>query len=337
VAAAVALAFGYAAAKVLAPLVNEPSANTTSRAAVAVPSSSSHALDEDAELDAGDGDLFIGRVLEAVERRPNIAAKVRHTLSWENSQLIGQGEYWQQGVGNARKSCWRLVTGAGDDATLDRQVLAEGRYLWNDHRVGEHRTVTRIDVGRLVRELNQGPSSASAKTESAGSARLLATRPELMARGGLAQLVADLARCFRFGPRRTIPYGGAQVTAVVGRWRHFQLARVWPDLVDDGSGDDWPDQLPHHVLVLVGEQDLFPYLIEYRSGAQARLAESALACQPAGSPLACFEFYGVQFAAPMPGELFEFPFADVVWQDVTGSALERVRLQVASLSASLAQ
>lgn len=35
--------------------------------------------------------------------------------------------------------------------------------------------------------------------------------------------------------------------------------------------EEWPSHLPHHVLLYIDSSELFPYLIEYRSGADAAL------------------------------------------------------------------
>jgi hypothetical protein len=83
--------------------------------------------------------------------------------------------------------------------------------------------------------------------------------------------------------------------------------------------------LPHHVLVHIDNDDLFPYLVEYRSGAQASLATSAANCFPSHEPLASFEFIDVQFAVAMPAELFQFSPAETDWHDVTAGAIERLR------------
>ena len=91
------------------------------------------------------------------------------------------------------------------------------------------------------------------------------------------------------------------------------------------DANNWPDHLPHHVLVCIDNDDFFPYLIEYRGGDQAVLAGSAAACFPCALPLASFEFIDVKFDIPNRAELFEFTPTESGWHDESGTVIDRLR------------
>ncbi len=148
--------------------------------------------------------------------------------------------------------------------------------------------------------------------------------PELLARGGLSQLMASLHRCFAFGPQQAVGQGDRNLIAVIGQWRPEQLDRVWPGASTTAAAD-WPAQLPHHVLVYVDARERFPYLVEYRGAAQTALANSSEGYAPARDPLATFEFVDVQFAAAMPADLFQFAPPDNNFTDVTDRVIEDLR------------
>jgi hypothetical protein len=324
--AALAIGGGYWAARTLAPS-NQPGPSPPGQGGPAVAglvgadavSSSQAASTADPVLEAsasGDGEKLILTVLETLERRPNIAAKVRQSMRVGSDRLTGEGEFWQQGVGNQRRTRWELKTVLAGDTAFVTQVC-DGDHVWTDRKLPGDRRTTRIDVGRVRRELAAAASSAEQGRAPLGTA------PELLARGGLSQLLADLHRCFAFGPEQTLRRGDHTVKAVIGLWRPEQLERAWPGLSTGAS--EWPPHLPHHVLLYVDNDDLFPYLVEYRGGAQAELATSSAAYFPAQEALAGFEFIDVQFAATMPSSLFEFTPAESDWHDVTARVIDELR------------
>jgi hypothetical protein len=312
-AAILAVAGGYYAARLLAPATGrQPDAV----AADALPSPSAPV--EPAAIEAaasGDGEKLVLMVLETLERRPNIAAKVRQSMRVGKERLTGEGDFWQQGLGNQRRTRWELKTALTGDTAFVTQVC-DGDHVWTDRKLAGDRHTTRIDVTRVRREL------AAADSPEQGRGTLTESQL-LLVRGGLSQLVADLHRCFVFGPEQTLRRGDRTVKAVVGQWRPEQLERQWPGLVT--SAEDWPSHLPHHALLYVDNDDWFPYLVEYRSGSQAELASSNAAYLPSQDALAEFEFVEVQFAAAMPANLFEFTPPENDWHDVTARLVEQLR------------
>jgi hypothetical protein len=305
VVAALAVGAGYAGARVLWPAKSPAMALATPTPAAA----------GSVDLGFGAGDAIVSQALDYLDRRPNIAVKVRQSLRLDGQQLSGSGAYWHQGRGNQRRTCWQLQTLSDGETTFFTQVF-DGEKLWTDRRTVALRSVTSVDmptVRRALAALQQpGPAVSSA----------VVNQQELLVRGGLTQLVAELHRCFTFSEQRTLQRGEGAVMALVGQWRPEHLMRLWPALAEEGSA--WPEHLPHHVLLYLGADDFFPYLIEYRSSAAAPLMTSDAVFAAQADPLASYEFIDVQFAASMPDHAFTFdPPPDR--RDVTGVALERLR------------
>jgi hypothetical protein len=136
-----------------------------------------------------DGNALVDRVLTTLERRPNVAAHFRQWLQVGVEPLSGAGEYWQQGVGNTRRTCWQWKTMiAGEPATFC-QILDKDHQLWTDSRLPGERTVTYVKVSNVRRDLEAARGLGQGR--AGGDPQQL----ELLARGGLSQLVAELQRC----------------------------------------------------------------------------------------------------------------------------------------------
>jgi len=266
------------------------------------------------------GDQFLAEVLATLERRPSVAARLRYQARVHEETLMGSGKYWQRGVGNQRVTRWEMQTQVAGQPASYVQVF-DGTHLWTDRTLPSGRTVHRLDVGRLQSRLRTATVNARLPQAKAPWDPLLA---EAAGQGGLTELLADLLQRYTFAPPRTVQLNGLAVYALVGQWRRTELEKLWPELATAESTASWPRQLPHHVLLLAGKNNLFPYVIEHRRVADASLAASAVGDRPARDPLVRYELFEVQFAAAMDDSLFEFKPGDVQWSDETTLVLERL-------------
>jgi hypothetical protein len=310
--AALAVGGGYWAAMTLAPATSKPTP-VAPLAAVEVSTSTSG----EAAASGGEEQLIL-EVLETLERRPNIAAKIRQSVRIGDDRLTGEGEFWQQGVGNQRRTRWELTTLVAGERAFVTQVY-DGEFVWTDRKLPASRQITRVDLGTFQREL-----AASADAPGQGRGPVGESITELLARGGMSQLVAGMHRYFTFGSRQTLRRGDQTIFAVVGQWRPEQLEAVWPGM-SAADPSDWPAHLPHHVMLYVGASDRFPYLVEYRGGDQAYLAASPDGYIPAHHSQASFEFIDVQFASVMPADIFQFTPPVNSWHDITARVLAELR------------
>ena len=266
-------------------------------------------------------------MLSTLERQASIAARLRHQSRLHEHTLTGSGRYWQQGTGVQRVSRWEMQTQvAGKTASIVQ--IYDGNHLWTDRRLPSGREVHRLDVARLHARLRKGgPNRTRSNTSRNDSVEKMLAAAE--GRGGLAQMLAELLTRFNFDPPRHTQLNGLAVNALVGRWQIPKLEALWPKGKYEPGGDppSWPEQLPHHVLVLVGKNNLFPYVIEHRRASDAYLAGTVAGLRPTRDPLVRYEIFEVQYAAAMDRRLFEFKPGDVQWTDETALVLERMREQ----------
>ncbi|MAT71628.1 MAG: hypothetical protein CMJ58_19145 [Planctomycetaceae bacterium] len=270
-----------------------------------------------------DGNVLLARMLDGMEHRVILTAQVRQRIWLGDQETQGEGHYWHQSVGNQRRSRWQLTTLAGGEPISLVQVF-DRRHLWTDRRFGDSRRVSRVDLLLLQNELTSRADESSAGMPTLEEAKLLA-------RGGMSQMLAELRRRFTFSPPRQAAVGAGsdakKTLAMVGQWKPQELARLWYgqpyDPADPPPFDvaSWPEQLPHHVVVHCGRTNLFPYLIEFRSAADAASATAVNAVASVARPLARYEFFNEQFAAVMDQQLFQYDPGEVDWTDETSSVV----------------
>ncbi len=257
------------------------------------------------------GDPLLARALDTLDRHVSLAARLRHQSRLNEYTLMGSGNYWQRGTANQRVSRWEMQTQVAGKTASFVQVY-DGNHLWTDRRLPSGREVHRLDVKLLQERL---PSDNAVHLQAAAQGR-----------GGLAQMLADLLHRFEFGPPRQTQLNGLAVYALTGRWREEELLSLWPDRDQQAEGTtSWPKQLPHHVLVLLGKDNLFPYVIEHRRWNDAYLLSTVAGLRPTRDPLVRYEVFEVQFASAMDPRLFQYKPGDVPWTDETALVVERLR------------
>ncbi|NOZ40761.1 MAG: hypothetical protein GXP24_11120 [Planctomycetes bacterium] len=260
------------------------------------------------------GNQFVAQVLIALEHHESIAAKLRYESRLHDQKLVGSGNYWQQRTQDQRVTRWEMQTQIADQTASFVQVY-DGNHLWTDRRLPSGRQVHRLDVAWLQARLREeGRGGATEQREQLISA--------VEGQGGLGQMLADLLRNFDFQPPEPTQLNGLPVNALIGHWRPEQLTQLWPDAakLGDEQPPEWPEQLPHHVLLLVG-RNMFPYVCEHRRAADAPLATSLAGLRPTGDPLLRYEIFEVQFAVAIPPEKFQFLPGDIPWTDETAVVL----------------
>lgn len=275
---------------------------------------------------AQSGDVFMAEVLAAMERRSNVTAKLRCQTRLSNETLIGAGNFWQLGAGPQRMTRWEMQTQLDDKAASCVQVF-DGRYLWTDRHFPSGRQVHRLDVGNLKARLR----SNTAVTATTSGWEDLVNSAEF--RGGLSQILADLLRRYQFDSPRPTEVRGFALQALIGHWRPEQFAELCSI---QGADQPWPAQLPHHVLVMIGRNNLFPYIIEFRRAADADMASNLSGMKPVSDPLTRYEVFEVRFADAIDSTVFQFKPGDVDWSDETSLVYDRVIKQQSTGAAQMA-
>jgi hypothetical protein len=294
------------------------------------------------------GDQQLLQAIARLEQRGSVTARIQHEAHVGGLRLDGKGEYLQQGRGTGRHVRW-LLESQHEGVRASLLQCTDGRFLWTDRHIATGRRIQRVDLWQLRRmsKLISGESVESPSTESAPFL------PQLSASfGGLPMVLESLRAHFAFTSPGTfrapenLGLGAQPVLGLIGRWRPESLATVVADLskLDEGqltpqvmterlqqrlASGALPARMPINVLVLLGAQDLFPYLIEYRSAddvlASADVPPQSL-FQLSRQPLARLEFYDVVFDREINNVEFIYePPVEPAWYDGTDTYVDRMQ------------
>ena len=204
------------------------------------------------------------------------------------------------------------------DRTASFEQVYDGEYLWTDRRLPTGRQVHRLDIAWL-----------QAKLRSAKRGSDFDEREQLIAavegQGGLGQMLADLLRNFDFQPPQPTQLNGLPVNALIGQWRQRTarppVARSYRSSRTN-QPPEWPEQLPHHVLLLVGREHVSLCLRTPPRGRRSAGHQSGGATT-FHDPLLRYEIYEVQLAVAIPQEEFLFQSRQR-WTDETALVLEQL-------------
>lgn len=306
------------------------------------------------------GDRQLLMAIARLEQRQTVAARIQHQANVAGLRLDGRGEYLQKDRGTRRQVRWLLET-QREGVRASLLQATDGRFFWTDRHIATGRRIERVDLWQL-RRISKRISEDSADSNLATSAPF--SPQATTSFGGLPMLLESLRMHFEFtapGIFRApedLNLDGQPVLGMIGRWRPEALAAVLADLSETEHLDlttallnakleerltngSLPAHIPISVLVLLGQQDLFPYLIEYRSAddslaAASRTTESLF--QLSRQPLARLQFMDVTFDREISTVEFIYePPMQPDWFDGTSHYVDRMArrhaVQVAQLQA----
>jgi hypothetical protein len=193
--------------------------------------------------------------------------------------------------------------------------VCDGRILWMYDNLDGRPKVSRVDLGRLRQA-----------AEEEGTRWM-----PIMLGGGLPQLLGSLAENFIAAPPQSVVFQDVPVWAIALRWDAESLSSLLgqADLFNDQGHlktDRLPAQLPDRVFLLVGQDDLFPYHIDFRRSDTGDTLSSASIGKKSGShSLTTMELFEVQFNAPLDPMLFVYKPGNVEMDERTEKYLTRLK------------
>lgn len=260
-------------------------------------------------------DKLLRRAIEAIARHASVSANLRLKIDAFDQTLIGAGTYLQGPADSHRvRMEIKILAGA---TSLSCQQVCDGRFLWIHRELGQFRTLDRVDLERLLGKPateNALPFAAAANADAAPGLNLVGP-------GGIAQLLNSLARNLVFRALPASRLGDVPVDVLHGEWSRAALVQLLPaqkGAIEAGQQADLsklPEQAPDHVVVWLGQDDQFPYRVDFRRHVKRRPAfrktEEKL------QTMVSMEFLEVQFDAPVKADWFEFIPGELEVTDAT--------------------
>ena len=289
------------------------------------------------------GQRLADRAAHDIAAHASISARIRQRVHLFGQQLVGQGNYLQLGTGPDQLMRLELTIQAGERSTL-RQVC-DGRFLWLYRSLPEGDRLGRVDLRRVRRAVER---AGQGRTEGGPDRRgsLPATRPigsmgfDALALGGLPRLLDSLSDRFQFQNPKSETFNGEAVWSVWGEWKPDRLAQLLPEQRevllrgDRVPPDAWPVQLPVRVRLVLGQDDLFPYRIEFyglpenvpaaKSATPTEGDGSALVPPAAAEPMVAMDLFEVTLGAAIDPLDFAFKPGDMEVTDATDTFIARL-------------
>jgi hypothetical protein len=264
-------------------------------------------------------DVLLARAILFLENYHSILANVSYQANILGHELGGKGDYREQRTGPRPKVRLVIQMPLGDKMGAMVE-LSDSRYLWNYLRLADDEKLTRVDIERVARETGN-PDGAASAVPLTGSIGI----------GGLAGLVRELRRNFRFDVLGPSQFLGEPTWQLVGHWRPEQLAVILPDNKDAirrGESVDLeklPAHLPNEVVLTLGRDNLLPYRVEYRRIRQQPDKDRLATPAAANETILVIEWFSIGRNEPINPSDFEYRPGDIEILDATESLIERIK------------
>ena len=250
-------------------------------------------------------DRLLAQSLAQLASYDSVSAKISQRIDLGGHELIGDGLYLQSVSGRDLLLRLELKVQVGDQLCSSLQV-SDGRDLWIEEQRGTERTVKRIDVREVATALRK----VNPRLEDLGGGR--------MPLGGLPEWLHALTVNFQFVYGGESELEGVPVSTLVGTWRKDRLLVMLPkqqEQIEAGQAADlsqMPAHVPHQVVLLLGSDDYFPYLIDY-----CRYQPATVTSAPQPRSILRVQIYEVRIGAPIDLRQFVYQPGQVDVSDAT--------------------
>ncbi|MFO0897035.1 MAG: hypothetical protein U0836_06340 [Pirellulales bacterium] len=242
-----------------------------------------------------------------IQSRNAVSANLRYRADLRGAHMLGTGAYWQQGRGPKRVSRLELSMQIGGEQRSTYTQVSDGLHLWMHRTLGDKPTLTHVDLKRAAREA--AGKDAAANPNPLG----------LPLAGGLPQIMVGLVDNFEFIRLEQTAVQSIPMWVVSGGWNRTRLVQHLPQqqaAIEAGQEVDLsklPPHVPDRVSLVIGQDDLFPYRIEYTRGEG-----------DTRHVLLLLEFFNVRIGEPIEPQRFRYqPPPDLEIVDVTDDFLKR--------------
>jgi hypothetical protein len=260
--------------------------------------------------------ILLQTAIRTLEGRDSVTARLRYEVNLFDKRLVGAGSYAEQRPGRDNLLRMELKLQLGDESS-SLVIVGDGRYLWQHRSLPSETTLTRVDLVRVVRAMDQ-PGAMPWRTN----------QPGLPGVGGLPKLLRGLDASFDFAKAEDGTWGKhkQRVWRLTGQWNRAELLRLLPkqkERIEKGEPPDLnklPHYLPDAVVVLLGQEDRFPYRIEYH-----RTTVEPDDQRP--GPMMGIDLYEVRLNVPLDRSQFIYNPGATQFSDQTDALMESLGIR----------
>ncbi len=244
----------------------------------------------------------------------SISARLRYRVQMFGNELIGSGAYEQSGQGSARRFRLELKTQVGDKVVSQQQVC-DGKALWTYRENATGAQIDWLDLERVRAALRQSANLPQT------------TQVQEPTTGGLPKLLEAFEAHFNVSKAEEGYLGELPAWAIELQWQPSVLAALVPDQQQQIIAANLCDftklpQIPEHVQLFLGREDLFPRRIEFhgRSGQSSGGSDALQSGTRGATAFVVAEFTDIRFDQPIDPRQFEYRAAEA--RDVTAMYLQ---------------
>lgn len=222
---------------------------------------------------------LLQKSIETIESRHSISAEISHRVDIFGKQFVGKGYYCEERSGPHPLVRFELKTPIGDTVSSLKQV-SDGKFLWINRVVLGKASLARVDLARLEKAV--GKQSRAGQGGAASESPLVGLG-QAISIGGMPGLLRSLQASFDFDSAESEVLYSTPVWKLRGSWQTKKLLALLPDqkeAIEQGRGEvdltRLPQQVPDHVYLWLGKDDLLPYRIEYHRAEEASRGSRAM-------------------------------------------------------------
>jgi len=240
--------------------------------------------------------------VRAVESRQFISARIKQQGELIGHQITGDGRYYELRQGPIPSIYLQLTMEVGSVSSGLVQVC-NGTTFWTYRKLPNWETLSKIDAVQAVSALEHAAGKLPREA--------VASSPGL---GGLGRLIRGLNSHFEFTTVVADQLGGLPVWKLNGGWKPADLIRLLPEqknAIEKGRAPDLtrlPVYLPDSVTLFLGQEDCFPFRIDYLRGVPKSLPRRLMG----------LEFFELNFNGPIDSGQFFIPPTNLEVKDRTG-------------------
>jgi hypothetical protein len=242
------------------------------------------------------GQELLAQAAQNLYRQPALSTKIRQRVQMFGEELVGSGAYLQLGDGPDKMLRLELkLQLAGRVSSL--QQVSNGVHLWTRREVLNTKTLSFVDLEQIRRELAKARQN-----------RPIDYAADWIVLGGLPALLKGLDENFEFAAAQAATFHGLPVWVLEGTWKPTELAKLLPEqqeaILARRAVDTrpLPPEIPDHVRLTLGVNDLFPYQLEFR---RSRPADEA-GQKTVYEPMLTMELFEVQFGPQLDPLQFQY-------------------------------
>jgi hypothetical protein len=256
-----------------------------------------------------------------IRKRNSIGGQLHVMVNMLGQQLVGTGTYLEQGAADTRLLRFELSIRTGSETGTFLNIC-DGQHIWSFTELASDRYLSQIDLTRIAPALRDNRSNYPEG--------IVTIWRELV---GLGMMLRRIQDTFVFCEVQPDELRQVPMWKLRGSWRPEWLVRFLPgqqQAIQQGKPADFSKlgpQIPDGVVIYLGQEDLFPYRLEYHRYVRPKVRASLLPASATDTLMLAFQWSDVSINVPLPLAHFSYNPGNQKPTDTTSMVMAAFGLQ----------